>query len=213
MISSMRNEKRLLTTLYRTHRERKEVYIKNLEDQLVQLRETFTGTVHERNSIAEENRRLKELLRAHGIADSPFDGYSVSGGEPSGYAGSVADSRASSYPYTSAFSPAQSTISAGNTSPGMRQMQRPSVDMFGSLPQGSQQQQQQLQSPQQQFQQQQQQQQSQQPQQGGIDHDQLGVDFVLASVNHQQHRGAGGAGGPRYLGPSASQLPHASRPR
>ena len=180
---------------------------------MVQLRETFTGTIHERNSIAEENRRLKEILRAHGIVDSPFDGYSVSGGEPSGYAGSVADSRASSYPYTSAFSPAQSTISGGNTSPVMHQMQRPSVDMFGSLPGGPQQQQQQQQQQQLQGQQQQfQQQQQQQPQQGGIDHDQLGVDFVLASVNHQQHRGAGGAGGPRYLSPSASQMPHASRP-
>ena len=181
----------------------------------MQLRETFTGTVHERNTIAEENRRLRDILRAHGITDSnsPFDGYSLSGGEPSAYAASVAESRASSYPYTSAFSPAQSTISGGNTSPGLRQMPRPSVDIFGPL-QGAPSQQQsphQIQGQQQRFPPQPPPQ--AQPQQGEVDHDQLGIEFVLASVNHQQPRGAGPAGNAsRYLGPATSQLPHTARP-
>ncbi|KAK4986755.1 hypothetical protein LTR66_007772, partial [Elasticomyces elasticus] len=51
----------------RTHRERKEMYIKALEQEVLRLKETFGSTARERDAIAEENRRLKELLAAHGI--------------------------------------------------------------------------------------------------------------------------------------------------
>ncbi|KAF1811327.1 hypothetical protein P152DRAFT_419426 [Eremomyces bilateralis CBS 781.70] len=51
----------------RTHRERKEMYIKALEQEVLRLKDLFAQTVHERDNFAEENRRLKEVLAAHGI--------------------------------------------------------------------------------------------------------------------------------------------------
>ncbi|KAF1840022.1 uncharacterized protein K460DRAFT_381517 [Cucurbitaria berberidis CBS 394.84] len=52
----------------RTHRERKELYIKALEQEVIRLKDTFATTSRERDAFAEENRRLKELLMAHGIS-------------------------------------------------------------------------------------------------------------------------------------------------
>ncbi|TKA75140.1 hypothetical protein B0A49_05297 [Cryomyces minteri] len=52
----------------RTHRERKEMYIKALEQEVLRLKETFGTTARERDAVQEENRRLKELLAAHGIS-------------------------------------------------------------------------------------------------------------------------------------------------
>ncbi|CAI6332186.1 unnamed protein product [Periconia digitata] len=52
----------------RTHRERKEMYIKALEQEVLRIKESFTGVSKERDAFAEENRRLKELLAAHGIS-------------------------------------------------------------------------------------------------------------------------------------------------
>ncbi|KAF2857860.1 hypothetical protein K470DRAFT_222524, partial [Piedraia hortae CBS 480.64] len=54
----------------RTHRERKEMYIKALEQEVIRLKELYTNTSRERDVALDENRRLKELLHAHGI---PFD--------------------------------------------------------------------------------------------------------------------------------------------
>jgi hypothetical protein len=44
------------------------MYIKALEQEVLRLKETFGTTSRERDHYAEENRRLKELLMAHGIA-------------------------------------------------------------------------------------------------------------------------------------------------
>lgn len=44
------------------------MYIKALEQEVLRLKETFGTTSRERDQYAEENRRLKELLMAHGIA-------------------------------------------------------------------------------------------------------------------------------------------------
>ncbi|KAI9854185.1 MAG: hypothetical protein M1824_000564 [Vezdaea acicularis] len=55
----------------RTHRERKELYIKALEQEVRRLKETYMNVTHERDAVREENRRLKELLQQHGI---PFQG-------------------------------------------------------------------------------------------------------------------------------------------
>lgn len=52
----------------RTHRERKEMYIKSLEQEVLRLREVFSQTNRERDLIAEENRRLRDLLAQHGIS-------------------------------------------------------------------------------------------------------------------------------------------------
>jgi len=47
-----------------------------LEEEVVRLREAFTVITKEKTQILEENRRLKELLEAHGI---PYDNASLLG--------------------------------------------------------------------------------------------------------------------------------------
>ncbi|SPN97141.1 uncharacterized protein DNG_00657 [Cephalotrichum gorgonifer] len=71
----------------RTHRERKELYIKSLEDEVLRLKETFSNVSQARVKLSEENNHLKAILRQNGIAyggleESPNSaglGYSSSG--------------------------------------------------------------------------------------------------------------------------------------
>ncbi|KAF2397398.1 hypothetical protein EJ06DRAFT_482033 [Trichodelitschia bisporula] len=51
----------------RTHRERKEMYIKALEQEVLRLKEVFEQVVKERDAFSEEVRRLREIIAAHGI--------------------------------------------------------------------------------------------------------------------------------------------------
>lgn len=51
------------------------MYIKALEQEVLRLKEVFGNTSRERDAYAEENRRLRELLAAHGIS---FDGLTPS---------------------------------------------------------------------------------------------------------------------------------------
>ncbi|KAK3311124.1 uncharacterized protein B0T15DRAFT_489751 [Chaetomium strumarium] len=46
----------------RTHRERKELYIKALEDEVLRLKEIFSNISKDKEKLAEENRQLKALL-------------------------------------------------------------------------------------------------------------------------------------------------------
>ncbi|XMA17682.1 hypothetical protein WAI453_010473 [Rhynchosporium graminicola] len=55
----------------RTHRERKELYIKALEQEVLRLKENFSMVSRDKESLAEENRQLKHLLAQHGI---PWNG-------------------------------------------------------------------------------------------------------------------------------------------
>ncbi|KAL3417596.1 BZIP-type transcription factor [Phlyctema vagabunda] len=55
----------------RTHRERKELYIKALEAEVQRLKESFSNVTRDKDSVAEENRQLKALLAQHGI---PWNG-------------------------------------------------------------------------------------------------------------------------------------------
>ncbi|CAG8950882.1 hypothetical protein HYFRA_00003099 [Hymenoscyphus fraxineus] len=50
-----------------THRERKELYIKALEQEVLHLKEKYTMVSRSKDSLAEENRQLKQLLAQHGI--------------------------------------------------------------------------------------------------------------------------------------------------
>jgi regulator of replication initiation timing len=60
----------------RTHRERKERYVKTLEEEIDRLRNSFTAISKEREQILEENRRLRELLALHNIVyNSEADKY------------------------------------------------------------------------------------------------------------------------------------------
>ncbi|KAI5370943.1 Putative basic-leucine zipper domain-containing protein [Septoria linicola] len=52
----------------RTHRERKEMYIKALEQEVLRLKELFAETTRQRDEVHNENQRLKELLLQHGIS-------------------------------------------------------------------------------------------------------------------------------------------------
>ncbi|KAL6711847.1 hypothetical protein ACN47E_002890 [Coniothyrium glycines] len=139
----------------RTHRERKELYIKALEQEVIRLKDTFAATSRERDAFAEENRRLRELLLAHGISidlSSPTNGighmasstYGSSSGSVSGYG--------------------PGSTSTGYTSPpSLQHRGSTSHDITGSQPLTMQQQAQ-----------------STQPhQQNGMDYDQIGIDFVL----------------------------------
>lgn len=44
------------------------MYIKALEQEVLRLKELYTKSVKERDQVADENRRLKELLASHGIS-------------------------------------------------------------------------------------------------------------------------------------------------
>jgi len=52
---------------HRSHRERKERYIRNLEQELKRLREAYTAAIGEKATIVEENRQLHATLKQHGI--------------------------------------------------------------------------------------------------------------------------------------------------
>lgn len=54
--------------MHRTHRERKEMYIKALEQEVLRLKEIYAETARQRDAFHDENRRLKDLLLQHGIS-------------------------------------------------------------------------------------------------------------------------------------------------
>ena len=146
----------------RTHRERKELYIKALEEQVMKLKETYSSVVQDKNAIAEENRKLKELLRLHGIAFPGLDqfGQNVAGGVSS-YGGSSSGSQSGSYSQNQSFSP-PTTVGSAITPPNELNMQAGS-ELIGG-PQSHQ----------------------QRHQQQGLDYDRIGIDFVLTSVERPQ---------------------------
>jgi hypothetical protein len=51
----------------RTHRERKELYIKALEDEVLRLKEIYSNVSQDKEKLAEENRQLKALLSQGGM--------------------------------------------------------------------------------------------------------------------------------------------------
>lgn len=53
---------------HRTHRERKELYIKALEQEVLRLKEVYGDAIRDRDVFAEENRKLRELLAANGLS-------------------------------------------------------------------------------------------------------------------------------------------------
>lgn len=145
----------------RTHRERKEQYIKALEHEVLRLKELFGTANKERDQTMLEVRRLKDILTAHGIPfeyHTPATSYNAS--MPS-YTGSSGGSVAGAYRQdsqtTAAMSPSpiHSHPSQSQT-PGMGQQHS-----AAQIPRG------------------------------GMDYDQLGIDFVLAMekpcMSHQQY--------------------------
>jgi hypothetical protein len=74
------------------------MYIKALEQEVLRLKEMFTTTTKERDAIAEENRRLKDLLASHGISyDFAAVPMKFSREDSSSYDNSTGGSTAGSY--------------------------------------------------------------------------------------------------------------------
>ncbi|KAI1176888.1 hypothetical protein F4777DRAFT_544698 [Nemania sp. FL0916] len=133
----------------RTHRERKELYIKALEDEVLRLKEVFSNVSQDKDKLAEENRQLRNLLHQNGIAatgvsamddviSNPSMGYTSSGSVSGSYAPGS----------SSAFTPPMTAISSLPSVAG-------SAHMMGSH-MGQ-----------------------QHPVQSVVDYDQAGIDFVL----------------------------------
>ncbi|KAF2460098.1 hypothetical protein BDY21DRAFT_384491 [Lineolata rhizophorae] len=146
----------------RTHRERKEAYIKALEQEVLRLKEIYATSTKERDAIAEENRRLKELLAQHGIAfdmnSPPLS--SVPSNAGGGFVRGHSYGHSSSGSISGSYGPG--SASTGFTSPpgslGPPSVHTPQMTMPGSGPQG---------------------QQPHPQQQNQLDYDQIGIDFVL----------------------------------
>lgn len=141
--------------IYRTHRERKEMYIKALEQEVLRLKETFGTTSRERDQFAEENRRLKELLMAHGIN---FDSIASPAGGLAVNIGSSAYSSSGSV--SGGYGPG--SVSTGYTSPPSVRHRNGSISQDMMMPSTMHTH-------------------AMQPSQqvGELDYDQIGVDFVL----------------------------------
>ncbi|KAK4142594.1 uncharacterized protein C8A04DRAFT_29718 [Dichotomopilus funicola] len=94
----------------RTHRERKELYIKALEDEVLRLKEIFSHIAQDKERLAEENRQLKAMLVQNGLnvslpAGSVFDDQmsNPSGGYSS--SASLSGSHVPASSQTTAFTP------------------------------------------------------------------------------------------------------------
>lgn len=140
----------------RTHRERKELYIKALEQEVLRLKENFSTVSRDKESLAEENRQLRILLAQHGIqwqgtggvdelARNTSTGYTSSGSisgsyDPGSQSYSPPPHSNGSSTHLSAVSPVNGGMGAGR-SVAQQQVQR------------------------------------------GVDYDQAGIDFVLTYAN------------------------------
>ncbi|KAI1640514.1 hypothetical protein F4809DRAFT_590556 [Biscogniauxia mediterranea] len=138
----------------RTHRERKELYIKALEDEVLRLKEVFSNVSQDKDKLAEENRQLKNILHQNGLSHSiagamddvisnPSLGYTSSGSISGSYAPGSS---------TTAYTPPLTSISTVPSMPNSGPL------MAGAAPHSLGQ---------------------QPPAQGGVDYDQAGIDFVL----------------------------------
>ncbi|TRX96574.1 hypothetical protein FHL15_002476 [Xylaria flabelliformis] len=133
----------------RTHRERKELYIKALEDEVLRLKEVFSNVSQDKDKLAEENRQLRSLLHQNGIAASGVSAMDDVISNPSmGYTSSGSISGSYAPGSSSAFTPPMTSISSLPSVAGSAQM------MGAHMGQ-------------------------QHPVQSVVDYDQAGIDFVL----------------------------------
>lgn len=170
----------------RTHRERKELYIKALEDEVLRLKEIYSNISQDKERLAEENRQLKALLAQNGSmsgtaaggggSDSLLDQDSISnpssnpsvGYTPGGSVSGVVPASSYSSPFTPP--PLSGHSGSSGSQQGHHQHHRqdyqqhsgqamaPSVTGLGSAG-------------------------SQQSRSLSVDYDQAGIDFVLTYEN------------------------------
>jgi hypothetical protein len=145
----------------RTHRERKELYIKALEQEVLRLKELYDQIARDREHTTEENHALKELLKAHGIAFDPHMlnlPYNTATSQYGGSSTSVTNSQTRGSFSTGVTSP---TRTGPSSIPNTSNMGSPpgsdGAMMQSSSSQGY----------------------RASPQQTGVDYDQVGIDFVL----------------------------------
>ncbi|KAI2613512.1 uncharacterized protein GGS25DRAFT_2416 [Hypoxylon fragiforme] len=143
----------------RTHRERKELYIKALEDEVLRLKEIYSNVSQDKDKLADENRQLKTLLQQNGlslgsgagiddVSNSLSPGYTSSGSISGSYAPGSSNT-AYTPPLTSMPSPPSMSLSSQGVG-GQHQARN-----------------------------QNQAQQRAQPNQNRVDFEQAGIDFVL----------------------------------
>jgi hypothetical protein len=154
----------------RTHRERKELYIKALEDEVLRLKEIFSNVSQDKEKLAAENKQLKNALAQNGIAIS---GAGMAGPDDLsvGYTSSASVSvsgRSHGLGSHSTFTP---PLTSKSTAPSIS----PSTNIHPSLGHSPRVGSQQLQSIASQ----------QHPNiAGGFDYEQAGIDFVLTYDDH-----------------------------
>ncbi|EPE02482.1 bzip-type transcription factor [Ophiostoma piceae UAMH 11346] len=73
----------------RTHRERKELYIKALEDEVLRLKEIYSSIAQDKDRLADENRQLRQMLtqQQQGGTIASSGGHGPSAGPSSGGSG------------------------------------------------------------------------------------------------------------------------------
>ncbi|KAG8629005.1 hypothetical protein KVT40_002870 [Elsinoe batatas] len=81
----------------RTHRERKEQYIKALEEQVLKLKELYTNVTRERDTAINDNQRLRDILKGHGIHFDMATPSASYGTTMPSYNGSVSGSASGSF--------------------------------------------------------------------------------------------------------------------
>ncbi|OBT80510.1 hypothetical protein VF21_00855 [Pseudogymnoascus sp. 05NY08] len=105
----------------KTHRERKELYIKALEQEVLRLKQNFSTVARSKDTLAEENRQLRNLLAAHGIpwtGSGGVDELAATGGSTS-YPSS--GSFSGSYPSSVSPTPQYNTNNGAHLAPPLPQ--------------------------------------------------------------------------------------------
>jgi len=125
----------------RTHRERKEQYIKALEQEVLRLKEIYQQSCREKDAVIEENRRLRQLLAQHGLsydfATTPIrfqretSSYGPSSSGGGSMSGSYPGTSENDFPSPASIAAAQAQNNAAAQASGMRgmpQMHNPNID-------------------------------------------------------------------------------------
>jgi hypothetical protein len=156
-----------VTPLRRTHRERKELYIKALEDEVLRLKEIFSNMSQDKEKLVDENKQLKHALVQNGIPWSSSNAQDDLISNPSvGYTSGTSVSGSYAPGSHTAFTPPLTSQSTAPSVSPSSHMPPSSTPLVGSG----------------------QQMRSMTGQQAGsnrgMDYEQAGIDFVLTYDNH-----------------------------
>lgn len=153
--------------LCRTHRERKELYVRALEEEVMRLKEAYTTMSRDKTQLADENKQLRELLAQYGIPfpgnPGPNDGGNGHGdGQHFGGSASGYSQGSGSYGVYSPGATSQSTAPSISSSGAPSRQHTSGQDLRSMTQQAS--------------------------RNRGVDYDQAGIDFVLTYDNSSSSR-------------------------